>query len=121
MHAGFQALRSCWPMNISAVLPGHRGDAEVNADLARICAMWDQALADSGGPFLFGPFGAADAMYAPVVTRFKTYQVDMPSFARAYCERVLADHAVSEWCRLALAETEFIAADEPYRSAPAKI
>jgi glutathione S-transferase len=120
MHAGFSALRQHWPMNISAHLPGHPGDAAVHADLARICAIWESALSDSGGPFLFGPFGAADAMYAPIVMRFSTYAVPLSEVAQAYCERVQADHAVSEWCDKARLESEYVADDEPYRSAPGK-
>jgi glutathione S-transferase len=120
MHAGFQALRQCWPMNISADLPGHPGDAMVQADLKRICNVWQETIAASGGPFLFGRFCAADAMFAPVVMRLHTYQVALPTVAQRYCDRVRADHAVCEWVAGAQAEDEFIEADEPYRSRPAK-
>jgi glutathione S-transferase len=120
MHAGFGALRSQWPMNISAHLPGHPGDAEVDQQVRRICELWHNALADSGGPFLFGRFSAVDAMYAPIVMRFRTYQVELPDAARSYCSKVEADHAVREWCAAAMLETEFIADDEPYRSDPGK-
>lgn len=120
MHAGFQALRNHWPMNISAHLPGHPGNAEVDAQVRRISDMWQDALAASGGPFLFGRFCAVDAMYAPVVMRFRTYQVPLPDGARAYCDKVEADHAVAEWCAAARLETEFISDDEPYRSDPGK-
>jgi glutathione S-transferase len=120
MHAGFSALRAHWPMNISASLPGHVADAAVTRDLARLTSMWESALDASGGPFLFGPFSAADAMYAPVVSRFKTYQVGLSDIAQAYCERVLANHAVIAWTQGAMQETEFVEDDEPYRTAPAR-
>ena len=88
--------------------------------MLRITQMWQDAIAASGGPFLFGRFSAVDAMYAPIVMRFKTYQVELPQAARAYCNKVEADLAVSEWCAGALLETEFIKDDEPYRSDPGK-
>jgi glutathione S-transferase len=118
MHAGFQALRNQWPMNISAHLPGHPGDGEVDAQVRRISDMWQDALSASGGPFLFGRFSAVDAMYAPIVMRFRTYEVALPDAARAYCDKVEADHAVVEWCAAAQLETEFISDDEPYRTDP---
>jgi glutathione S-transferase len=120
MHAGFQALRNHWPMNISADLPGHPGDAAVAKDLKRICDLWQETLAASGGPFLFGRFCAADAMFAPVVMRFHTYHVELPVLAQRYCDRVRSDHAVAEWVAGALLEDEYVADDEPYRGPPGK-
>ena len=121
MHAGFAALRNACPMNIEAAFPevGQRVLAEqdtVQRDLARIDAMWSEALAASGGPFLFGAFGIVDAFYAPVVARTRTYGLPLSEAARAYGERIWATPAVTAWVAGALAEHDFVAADEPYRS-----
>ncbi len=121
MHSGFGALRSHCPMNIEACFPevGARIWAEqaaVRADVARIEAIWADALAGSGGPFLFGAFGAADAFFAPVVLRLRNHGLPVSDGARADGERVLAHPAVSAWVTDALAEQDFIAEDEPYRT-----
>ncbi len=120
MHSGFGPLRSHCPMNIEASLPevGARVWAEqegVRRNVARIEALWADALAGSGGPFLFGAFSAADAMYAPVVTRFRTYALPVSDTTRAYMARMLATPAVAAWMADALAEQDFLAVDEPYR------
>ena len=120
MHAGFSALRSHCPMNIEASLPavGARVLAEheaVRRDLARIDAMWSEALTASGGPFLFGGFGIADAYFAPVVARIRTYGLPLSDAARAYAERVWAAPGVSHWVADALAEQDFLDFEEPYR------
>jgi glutathione S-transferase len=122
MHSGFGALRSHCPMNIEAALPevGARIWAEqpaLRADVARVEAIWAEALADSGGPFLFGDFSAADAFYAPVVMRLRGYGLPMSDTARDYGERVVAHPAVAAWIADARAEQDFIAEDEPYRTA----
>lgn len=122
VHAGFAALRSACPMNIEATLPeaGARVWAErepVRRDVARIEAIWGDALAASGGPFLFGAFGAADAYFAPVALRFRTYALPIAEATRAYGERLLAAPGPAAWIAEALAEHEFVAEDEPYRSA----
>ncbi len=123
MHAGFSALRNHCPMNIEARLPeaGARvlaTEAAVRVDLARIDAMWSGQLGASGGPFLFGEFGAADAFYAPVVARCRSYALPLSPLARAYADRVWATPGVAAWVADALAERDFVAEDEPYRSAP---
>jgi glutathione S-transferase len=123
MHAGFGALRSHLVMNIEASLPevGARVTAErpeVRADLARLEAMWTQALDASGGPMLFGEFGIADAFYAPVCSRLRTYAVPLPSALAAYVERVWALPGVRAWVTAALLENDFLPFDEPYREAP---
>lgn len=123
MHAGFGALRSHCPMNIEARLPevGARiwhEHAAVQRDVARIEAMWAAALADSGGPFLFGAFGAADAFYAPVVMRLRTYALPVSELTRAYGERVAAAPGVARWIADALQEHDWVAEDEPYRRRP---
>lgn len=125
MHSGFSALRSHCPMNIEARLPevGARLWAEqagVRANVERIEVMWVDALNASGGPFLFGPFGAVDAMYAPVATRLVTYGLPMSPTVKAYVERLLAAPGPAAWIADALKEHDFIAEDEPYRSAPAR-
>lgn len=124
MHSGFTALRSHCPMNIEASLPevGARllaAEPGVAADLHRIGSMWEALLEQHGGPWLFGArFGIADAMFAPVCSRVRTYALPLPPAAAAYAERVLAHPAVAEWITEALAEHDFVAFDEPYRSAP---
>jgi glutathione S-transferase len=124
MHAGFGALRQHCPMNIEAALPeagarALREQPQVAADLARIDAMWTDALRASGGPLLFGAFTIADAYFAPVVMRVHGYALPLGAQAAAYAERVTALPAVQHWIAEALAEHDFIADDEPYRSAPA--
>jgi glutathione S-transferase len=120
MHAGFGALRSHCPMNIEASLPdvGQRvlaGQAGVRSDLARIDAIWSEQLGASGGPFLFGRFGIADAYYAPVVSRVRTYALPLSDAARAYADRVWAAPGVAAWVADALAEKDFLDFEEPYR------
>ena len=121
MHAGFGALRSHCPMNIEARLPevGARIWAEqvaVQRNVARIEAAWAQCLADSGGPFLFGAFTAADAFYAPVCMRLATYALPVSDTTRAYLQRVAAAPGVAAWIADALAEQDYLDFEEPYRS-----
>jgi glutathione S-transferase len=105
MHAGFRALRQAMPMNLGRTFPGRGRTPESLADIARVDALWAEALAASGGPFLFGrSFGLADAMYAPVVTRFLTWQPELSAAARGYCEAVRAFPLVDRWYREAAAE-----------------
>ena len=120
MHAGFGALRSRCPMNIEASLPevGARiwvEHADVRADVKRIESMWAEALADSGGPFLFGAFSAADAYYAPVCMRFRSYALPLLDGTRAYIGRVAGAPGVAAWVADALAEQDFLDFEEPYR------
>ena len=121
MHAGLGGLRQHCPMNIEASLPevGARVLAEqpkVAADLARIVPMWTEALAASGGPFLFGDFCAADAYFAPVVSRLRTYALPLPADLAAYVDRVWAAPGVADWVADALAEHDFLDFEEPYRT-----
>jgi len=113
MHAGFSALRSHMPMNVRASAPDKSRPVEVNADIARIEQIWTECRTHfgRGGPFLFGAFSNADAMYAPVVTRFKTYGVipTLNDTARAYCEAVLAFAPMQAWYAAAAAESWVIA------------
>ena len=120
MHSGFTALRNRCPMNVEASLPevGARCAAEwpdVAADLRRIDAMWSEQLEASGGPFLFGAFGIADAYYAPVCSRVKTYALPVGAAAKGYVERIHALPAMREWCAAGRDEHDFIEDDEPYR------
>ena len=120
MHAGFGALREHCPMNLEAVLPdvGQRvlaGQAQMRDDLARIVQMWTDALAASGGPMLFGSFSIADAYFAPVATRIRTYALPVPANVAGYVDRLFALQAVQAWLRGALAEHDFVPFDEPYR------
>ncbi|HYC38271.1 MAG TPA: glutathione S-transferase family protein [Usitatibacter sp.] len=116
MHSGFRELRSSMPMNIRAAHPGKGLNARVQADIDRIVALWTQARERfaGAGPFLFGDFCAADAMYAPVVMRFATYAVPLAPLAADYCDAMRAAPGVSAWVDEARRETEFVAEDEPY-------
>ena len=102
MHSGFAKLREHMSMNIRKRYPGKGRTPEVLADVARVDAIWAQAK----GPFLFGAFGAADAMYAPVVLRFRTYGVEPTN--RAYMDAVLALPAMRDWIEAAEREAESI-------------
>ncbi len=106
MHAGFRELRMAMPMNLGRADYAGRGrTAGALADIARIDALWGEALAAYGGPYLFGAaFGAADAMFAPVVARFLTYQPDLSGAAKAYCAAVRAHPLMKSWYDQAAAE-----------------
>jgi glutathione S-transferase len=110
MHSGFAALRNHLPMNIRSSFP-HRGvTPEVQADINRIAAIWIQCRTRhaAGGPFLFGGFTIADAMYAPVVTRFRTYRIALEEMAQAYADAVWALPAMQEWAAAAKNEPMII-------------
>ena len=107
MHAGFAALRTHMPMDLRGSYPGQGMNSEVAADIARITAIWrgcrgDQAAA---GPFLFGHFTVADAMFAPVVTRFVTYEVALDEACAAYRDAVWSMPEMQEWIAAARRET----------------
>jgi glutathione S-transferase len=98
MHAGFRNLRIAMPMNLGRSFPGLGRTPESLADIARIEAIWAEALAAYGGPFLFGrDFGLADVMYAPVVARFITWQPELAAASHAYCAAVRAHPLVARW------------------------
>jgi glutathione S-transferase len=120
IHSGFGGLRGTFPMNIEASLPEIGREMlvkrpEAARDVARIDAMWSDALKTSGGPFLFGEFSIADAMYAPVAARFRTYGLPMSSASLAYVDRLWASKGVAAWVAAALAEQDFRDFEEPYR------
>ena len=121
MHSGFGELRSTFGMNIEASLPDVgarmlREKPAVARDLKRIDAMWQEALEASGGPFLFAGFSIADAYFAPVCTRVRTYGLPLSTQSGEYMRRMLALPAFLEWEREALAEHDWIPEDEPYRT-----
>jgi glutathione S-transferase len=120
MHSGFRALRDNMPMNIRASHAGKGMSPAVQANIDRIERLWTQARSrfGAGGPFLFGAFSAADAMYAPVVMRFRTYAVSLGSESARYCEAMLGAPGVRAWIDSALHEKEFVADDEPYATTP---
>jgi glutathione S-transferase len=113
MHAGFQSLRRQLPMNMRRPVKPHALAADAVPDVARIEAIWSECRRryGQGGPFLYGAFGAADAMYAPVVSRFHTYGVEVGA-AREYMRSVTALPAWSEWREAARRETWVLPQDE---------
>ena len=114
MHAGFSALRGNMPMNIRKDLSGKGMGPGVAEDIKRICELWNECRAKfgQGGPFLFGTFTIADAMYAPVVSRFTTFGVKLDDVCQAYCDAVLDTKAYREWKEAAVKETWTVAEDE---------
>ena len=116
MHAGFVPLRRHMPMNLWRPVIKRELTPDAAVNVQRIEAIWADCRArygqKSGGPFLFGRFGAADAMYAPIVARFHTYGVDVSGTTRSYMDAVMALPAWREWYAAALKETWVLAADE---------
>jgi glutathione S-transferase len=106
MHSGFANLRAALPMNLKARHPGFKVWAGAQLDIDRILTVWRDCLEASGGPFLFGELSMADAMYAPVCTRFLTYDVALGSEAKAYRDRILALPAMAEWTKAAALEPD---------------
>ena len=122
MHSGFGALRNHCPMNIEAHLPQigaivWRDQAAVRADVERIVGMWAALLETYKGPMLFGNFSSADAFFAPVCFRIRNYALPVPGAITDYVRRVCALPGVKAWAEEALAEHDFVAFDEPYRTA----
>ncbi len=116
MHSGFQNLRSRMTMNIRKDYTGHGHTPEVDADIARVVAIWNDCRKRFGGagPHLFGSFTLADAAFAPVCFRFKTYGVKPDGAAGEYLATMLANPWMKEWEAAALAETESIPAEDLY-------
>lgn len=104
MHSGFGNLRSALPMNLKGHRPGFKIWSGAQADIDRITTIWGECLAEHRGPFLFGQLTAADAMYAPVVTRFLTYDVRLDRLCAGYCDRIMSLPNMIEWRAAALAE-----------------
>lgn len=119
-HSGFRNFRSAMPMNIRSRYPGKGLNPDVAKDIERIVTLWTDARREFGGKgsFLFGAFSAADAFYAPVATRFVTYGFELKGAARDYQRALLDSPGVRAWSADAVKETEFVAEDEPYATAP---
>jgi glutathione S-transferase len=114
MHSGFAALRNHLPMNMRSSFPNRGVTPEVQADINRITAIWRDCRKrfGAGGPFLFGGFTNADAMYAPVVSRFRTYKVELEEEAQAYADAVWTLPALQEWLTAAKNEPMIIESAE---------
>ncbi|MEI8036141.1 MAG: glutathione S-transferase family protein [Betaproteobacteria bacterium] len=109
MHSGFSSLRSALPMNIKGHFPGHKVWLRALADIERITSIWNECLQEYGGPFLFGAQPCmADAMYAPVVTRFLTYDVKLDENCLGYANSIMALEEMKEWIAAAQLEKEDI-------------
>ncbi|MCX7239719.1 MAG: glutathione S-transferase family protein [Burkholderiales bacterium] len=123
MHSGFGALRTHCPMNVEARLQSMgaliwRDKGGVRADVERLQDMWCALLQEHGGPMLFGAFSIADAYFAPMCSRIKTYGLPMNDVAGAYVNRVHALPGMKAWVEDALAERDFLDFEEPYRLTP---
>ena len=109
MHSGFASMRSSLPMNIKARFPAFKVWSRAQGDIDRVLEIWKECLATYGGPYLFGKQPTvADAMYAPVVTRFLTYDVAIDKASAAYCKRVMELPAMKEWIAAAKSEPDEI-------------
>ncbi|HEY1632830.1 MAG TPA: glutathione S-transferase C-terminal domain-containing protein [Rhizomicrobium sp.] len=106
MHSGFPAMRSQLSMDFARRLPTPDLESATKADVARVIAAWSEALDEHGGDFLFGRFSIADAMYAPVVSRFVTYGIAAPTPVKAYMDRVMALPAMQDWGRASQKEVD---------------
>lgn len=106
MHSGFPALRAQLPMNCARRPDGHRWDAEAERDITRVQAIWGDLLRRSGGPWLCGGFGIVDAMFAPVVIRFRGFGVEPQGSAGNYARHMLSMPAMREWVAAGVAESE---------------
>lgn len=120
MHSGFGDLRKAMPMNIRSSHPDKGRTPASLRDIERVIAIWETCRRrfGAGGELLFGAFSCADAMFAPVVMRFQTYRVILPPHAQHYADALRSLPSVQEWCAGALAEKEFVPADEPYATRP---
>ena len=108
MHSGFVSLRQALPMNIKAHFPQFKLWSKARADIDRIAAIWRECLDAYKGPFLFGEFSMADAMYAPVVTRFQTYDVKLNRACIEYSQTIMAMPEMLEWIAAARLEPDDI-------------
>ena len=108
MHSGFSNLRASLPMNLKGYFPSFKIWSRAQADIDRIVEIWGECLETSGGPYLFGERSMADAMYAPVVTRFLSYDVPLDATCAAYCETIMAMPELRAWINEAKLEPEEI-------------
>ena len=104
IHSGFATLRASLPVNLKGHFPGFKRWTRAQADIDRVCAIWRDCLAQSGGPFLFGERTMADAMYAPVVTRFATYDVKLEPLLATYADMIMNMPEMVEWITAAKEE-----------------
>jgi glutathione S-transferase len=104
IHSGFVTLRGSLPVNLKGHFPGFKIWTRAQADIDRVCAIWRDCLAESGGPFLFGARTVADAMYAPVVTRFMTYDVKLEPRLKTYADAIMNMPEMIEWVAAAREE-----------------
>ncbi len=112
MHAGFAALREQMPMNCRAMGRKVALPDDLVADIDRVIEIWSDCHRRYGGGWLFGRFSVADAMFAPVALRFRTYGINLPDSARSFPERLLDSRSLQEWLEAAETETEVIEQDE---------
>jgi glutathione S-transferase len=109
MHSGFSAMRSSLPMNIKAKFESFKVWSKAQIDINRIVVIWQDCLSKYGGPYLFGKTPTlADAMFAPVVTRFLTYNIDLDEACTKYCAHIMAMPQMQEWVMGALEEPDDI-------------
>ena len=104
IHSGFTTLRASLPVNLKGHFPGFKIWSRAQADIDRICQIWRECLGETGGPFLFGERSMADAMYAPVVTRFMTYDVKVDARIAEYCDFIMGIPEMKEWVAAAKLE-----------------
>lgn len=112
MHAGFLTLRNAAPMNLRASYPGRIEYSEIKSDMRRLEMLWCELMARSGGPYLFGSFSAADAMFAPVAARIRTYDLPVSGLVKEYVDAIYDLPAFKEWHAAALKETWTVEQDE---------
>lgn len=108
IHSGFTSLRSALPMNLKAHFPNFKVWSKAQADIVRVTDIWRECIEMYGGPYLFGKISMADAMYAPVATRFRTYDVPLDDTCQAYCDKIFAWPAMQEWVAQARLEEDEI-------------
>lgn len=108
MHSGFTSLRSALPMNLKGHFSNFKIWSKAQGDIERVAEIWRECIATYGGPYLFGAISMADAMFAPVATRFRTYDVKLDPVSNAYCDTIFDWPAMQEWIAAALLEPEEI-------------
>ncbi|MFK8078108.1 MAG: glutathione S-transferase family protein [Granulosicoccus sp.] len=108
MHSSFAALREAMPMNCRRLVKGFTPTLDVQIDINRIVQLFEDALQQSDGPWLFGSYTVADAMYAPIATRFNTYQIKLPALSQRYVDRTLNDAPMQDWFAASRAEDAVI-------------
>ena len=112
MHSGFQALREAMPMNCRRQVQGFKPSLDVQIDINRIVQLFEDALQQQQGPWLFGEYSVADAMFAPVASRFNTYQIKLPALSQRYVDRTLDDAPMKDWYAAAATEAAVIQQSE---------